>query len=178
MRTRRSAEGKKLGEEKLRNESIWNEKPLSSWKPASAWYPLVAPLRYADDLSLLPRETPAFADPHHCGGAIFRVARSAQPSDQSSTGEPVIRRPWVQEDRNWRLGMVGVTGKRRPGKTIKTLRVVQPCSGNPFRGDGFQIAFGNQTIFPPARSFVDEGRRLSALRPYLTAGLPLSVQSH
>jgi hypothetical protein len=45
------------------------------------------------------------------------------------------------------------------------------------RGDGFQIAFGNQTIFLPALSFVDEGRRLSALRPYLTAGLPLSVQS-
>lgn len=45
------------------------------------------------------------------------------------------------------------------------------------RGDGFQIAFGNQTIFLPALSVVDEGRRLSALRPYLAAGLPLSVQS-
>jgi hypothetical protein len=30
---------------------------------------------------------------------------------------------------------------------------------------------------PPGSVFVDEGRRLSALRPYLTAGLPLSVQS-
>src|SRR5688572_29332454 len=51
MRTRRSAGEKQLREEELRNESIWNEKPLSTWKPASAWYPLDAPLRYADDLS-------------------------------------------------------------------------------------------------------------------------------
>ena len=63
-----------------------------------------------------------------------------------------------------------------PAGTLKTQRVVQPCSGS-FLGDGFQIAFGNQTIFLPALSDLDEGRRLSALRPYLTAGLPLSVQS-
>jgi len=74
MQTQRSAEVKKLKEDELRNENIWNEIPLSTWKPASAWCPLVAPLRYADDLSLLPRETPAFADPHHCGGANFGVA--------------------------------------------------------------------------------------------------------
>src|SRR6185369_17099947 len=50
-RTPRSAGAKKLREEELRNESIWHEKPWSLWKPTSAWYPLVAPLRYADDLS-------------------------------------------------------------------------------------------------------------------------------
>ena len=65
---------------------------------------------------------------------------------------------------------------RRPKVPLKTLRVVSHAP-EVSRGDGFQIAFGNQTIFLPALSILDEGRRLSALRPYLTAGLPLSVQS-
>lgn len=58
-------------------------------------------------------------------------------------------------------------------KDKDTKRVVQPIR---IKRDGFQIAFGNQTIFLRLKSR-RTGRRLSALRPYLTAGLPLSVQS-
>jgi hypothetical protein len=46
----------------------------------------------------------------------------------------------------------GIWEKTTRKRAIKTLRVVQPCSGRSFGGDGFQIAFGNQTIFLPALS--------------------------
>jgi hypothetical protein len=55
-----------------------------------------------------------------------------------------------------------------------TLRVVRPAPE--VLGElAFQIAFGNQTIYLFRTK--DGLGRLSALRPYLTAGLPLSVQS-
>jgi len=55
------------------------------------------------------------------------------------------------------------------------LRVFGPLGLSQLREAGFQIAFGNQT-FSSDRTVALWGR-LSALRPYLAAGLPLSVQS-
>ena len=53
----------------------------------------------------------------------------------------------------------------------QTLRVKKKTGGA-----GRQIAFGNQTIFTPRSTTL--GERLLVLRPYLAAGLPLSVQSY
>jgi hypothetical protein len=53
----------------------------------------------------------------------------------------------------------GALERTTPKGAIKTLRVVSHAPEN-LGGDGFQIAFGNQTIFLPAQS---EGRRKKTL---------------
>jgi hypothetical protein len=55
---------------------------------------------------------------------------------------------------------------------LESLRPTSKVS----RAKRFQIAFGNQTFSSGA--WFSVWGRLSALRPYLAAGLPLSVQSY
>ena len=72
-----------------------------------------------------------FCEPASLRGCHLSVGLAAQSSDQSSTGEPVIERPWVQEDRNLEIrNGWGNLESTTPEGTIKTLRVVQPCSGS------------------------------------------------
>ena len=128
----------------------WNEKRQTTWNPASAWCPLDAPLRYADDLScfverLLLLRTRITAGVPFIGVACCPVVRSKQyrgTCDRTALG---------QEDRNFEIrnGRWNLEGTTPEGR-IKTLRVVQPISGS--WGNGFQIAFGNQTIFLTAQS--------------------------
>jgi hypothetical protein len=67
------------------------------------------------------------------------------------------------------------SGGTTPEGRIKTLRVVQPISGS--LGEWLPDRLRQPDYLPPGSVPEDEGRRLSALRPYLAAGLPLSVQS-
>ena len=117
-------------------------------------------------------------EPASLRGCHLSVGLRCPAASQSSTGEPVIRRPWVQEDRNVEIrnGRGGNLESTTPEGTIKTMRVVQPCSGS-FWGSWLPDRLRQPDYLPPGSVRLDEGRRLSALRPYLTAGLPLSVQS-
>lgn len=111
---------------------------------------LNAPLRYADDLScflerLLLLRTRITAGVPFIGVACCPVARSKQyrgTCDRTALGQEDRN----LEIRNGRWNLEGTT----PEGTIKTLRVVQPAPE--VGGSGFQIAFGNQTIFHPALS--------------------------
>ena len=127
-------------------------------------------------ISRASRETPAFANPHHCGGAIYRWL-AAEPSDQSSTGGPVIRRHLgARKDRDFEIrnGRGNLENTTLDG-AIKTRRVVSHAPEG--WGSWLPDRLRQPDYLPPGSVPKDEGRRLSALRPYLTAGLPLSVQS-
>jgi len=63
-----------------------------------------------------------------------------------------------------------MTMERTTHKAQRPLELVQPCFDTYGVKLASRIAFGNQTIFLPSRWTKVE--RLSALRPYLTAGLP------
>ena len=111
-------------------------------------------------------------------GVRLSVLRSAEPSDQSSTGEPVISRPQeVQEDRNSEIGMVGSALESTTLETDNDTESRSAMLLNAARGRWLPDRLRQPDYLPPGSVPKDVGRRLSALRPYLTAGLPLSVQS-
>ena len=160
-----------------RHGKYWNEKRQTTWNPASAWCPLDAPLRYADDLScfverLLLLRTRITAGVPFIGVACCPVVRSKQyrgTCDRTAFG---------QEDRNleirngWEIWRV-----RRPEDTIKTTES-RSANAPEVGGVWLPDRLRQPDYLPPGSVPQDEGRRLSALRPYLTAGLPLSVQSN
>ena len=129
---------------------------------------------------MLRRETPGFANPHHCGSAFYRWLLP-ETADQSITGgtcDPAIRDMQIGNVRLRDVCLVETVERRREIADSQNdkgdLRVCGPLRKSQ-RKAGFQIAFGNQTFSPTVT--VALWGRLSALRPYLAAGLPLSVQS-
>lgn len=149
------------------------KRPGTLLRPGAHWN---APLRYADDLScfverLLLLRTRITAGVPFIGVACCPVVRSKQyrgTCDRTALGQEDRN----SEIRNGRWNLEGTT----PAGRIKTMRVVQPISGS--LGEWLPDRLRQPDYLPPGSVPKDEGRRLSALRPYLAAGLPLSVQSN
>ncbi len=120
-----------------------------------------------------------FCEPASLRECLLSVA-AARTVDQSITGrtcDPAIRDMQIGDVR--REMFAWLSGKRRreiedPQNDKGDFESLRPTRVSKSREAGFQIAFGNQTFSSAVRRLWG---RLSALRPYLAAGLPSSVQS-